>query len=740
MTPRPRPLVLLAFVVLALAAGGWWLRSRARGEETGATVPARISRPASMPGQDGATAKPAPTPPPPASAAPPASPVGAARGADVLLVTIDTLRADALGFAGNRRASTPVLDRLAATGRVFTRAHAQNVVTLPSHTNILTGLYPFQHGVRDNSGFKLPASIPTLATLLHGAGYATAAVVGAFPLDSRFGLDRGFDLYDDHYPKGSHPSEFEFPERRGDEVVRRGLAWWRSHRGEKRFLWLHLFDPHAPYAPPEPFASRFAKDPYLGEVAAVDSYLSPLLTPLVEGGEPPALVVVTGDHGEALGQHGELTHGLFAYEPTLHIPLVLWGPGVPPGRDDRLARHVDILPTLLEDLGIAAPPGLPGRSLLEPVDGSAPTTSYFEALSTNLNRGWAPLRGVLRGSDKLIELPVPELYDLARDPGEEHNLFDSRRRLARELAKKLPAESAWPPPRGEVSHEEAAALRSLGYLSGSAPRQEHYGPEDDPKNLVALDRKIHQVIGLYSEGRLEEATSLAREVVAERPSMPVGYSHLAQVLLQRGKLGDAIQVMEQARTRGVASDALLRQLGLALAQVGRGKEAVEVLRPLAVAGDPDSLDALGLALSEAGDQAAAKTTLEKALAADPDNPSTYENLGLVGLRQQRWEEARKASRRAVDLNERLPNAWNNLGVALYYLGRKGEALEAWQRAVSLDPQRYDTLYNLGFKAAEMGKVDLARQALSRFVAEAPPERYGPDIREARALLGRLGGG
>ena len=275
---------------------------------------------------------------PPGAKAParPASPSRATSSSrDIVLITIDTLRADAPGFAGNPRSQTPVLDRLAAQGRVFTNAHAHNVVTLPSHTNILTGLYPFQHGVRDNTGFRLAAKVPTLATVLRGAGYATGAFVGAFPLDSQFGLNHGFDVYDDHYPKGANETEFVLPERRGDEVVRLALAWWRARQGRPRFLWVHLYDPHAAYDPPEPFASRFKDNLYLGEVAAADSFLAPLLEPFLAGRERPALVVVTGDHGEAFGEHGESTHGLFAYEATLKVPLVVWGRGAAPGRDGR---------------------------------------------------------------------------------------------------------------------------------------------------------------------------------------------------------------------------------------------------------------------------------------------------------------------------------------------------------------------------------------------------------------------
>jgi arylsulfatase A-like enzyme/thioredoxin-like negative regulator of GroEL len=663
---------------------------------------------------------------------------------DIVLVTIDTLRADAPGFAGNRRAPTPLLDRLAAGGRVFPDTHAHNVVTLPSHTNILTGLYPYQHGVRDNTGFRLPAAVPTLATVLHAAGYATGAFVGGFPLDSQYGLGHGFDLYDDRYTRGSENEEFALAERRGDEVVAAALAWWRQQQGKPRFLWVHLFDPHAPYAPPEPFATRFADAPYLGEVAAADSFLAPLLGPFLDGREPAPFVVVTADHGESLGEHGELTHGLFAYEATLHVPLVLWGPGVAAGRDLRPARHVDLFPTVLAAAGVAAPaavPGLarPGRSLLAPAV-KAPPDSYFESLSATLNRGWAPLSGLLRQGRKFIALPLPEVYDLARDPREAANLFDRERAAARAAFAALPRESAWPPRRGEVRPEEAARLRSLGYLTGSAAARAAYGPADDPKSLIGLDNEMHAVIDRYSRGQVEEAVRLARAVVAERPAMPLGQSLLAQALLESGRTDEALAAMEAARRRGAASATLLRQLGLTLAEVGRTAEAIELLRPLAAAGETQSENALALALSEAGRQQEAAAVLADVLAADPDNAKAYEQLGLIALRLGHWGESRDRSRRALDLDPRLPLAWNDLGVALYQLQQFAPALDAWQKAVDLKPNLWDALWNLGTKAAEHGRREQARAALERFVAGAPATRYEGDLRRARGLLAQLRAG
>lgn len=658
---------------------------------------------------------------------------------NVLLLTIDTLRADALGFAGNAAAETPVLDRLADGGVVYDDAHAHAVVTLPSHASILTGLHPYEHGIRNNSGFVLPDGIPTAGSLLGAEGFATAAFVGAFPLDARFGLARGFDVYDDRYPEGSHTAEnaFTMAERRGDEVVAAALEWWGAHAGERRFLWVHLFDPHAPYRPPEPFASRFAGRPYHGEVAAVDSFLAPLLEPHLEGKEEPTLIVFTADHGEGLGDHGEATHGLFTYEPTLRVPLVLWAPGLEPAESEVWARHVDLLPTMLDAAAVDAAVELPGGSLFG--DAQAEQTTYFEALSPNLDRGWAPLRGTIVDGRKLISLPLPELYDLEADPAESRNLYDEEREHARRLARLLPEESVWPPRGGAVSAEEERALRSLGYLGGGAPPKAEYTAADDPKNLVGLDRKVHQMIDLFQRRRLLEAGELGREVVRERPEMGLGYYYLSQVLLEEGRPAEALEVMLEARRRGVATDALLRQLALTLAETGRPSEAVPIITSIAERGDPDTLNALGTVLSEAGRQAEAEEALQRVLAVDPRNPVALEQLALVALRRQDWREAERRARRALDIHQSLPLAWNYLGAALYNQARPREALSAWQSALEHDPRLWDALFNVAIVSREVGEIDGAREALRRFVSEAPPGPYTQDIRTARGWLAELGG-
>ncbi len=656
---------------------------------------------------------------------------------DIVLITIDTLRADSLGFAGNQRVATPLLDRLATTGRVFSFAHAHNVVTLPSHVNILTGRYPYQHGVHENSGFKLGEEIPTLATLLHAAGYATAAFVAAYPLDARFGLDRGFEVYDDNYPVGSNPTEFVMAERRGDEVVGLARDWWEGERDSPRFLWVHLYDPHAPYAAPEPFASRYAGEPYLGEVAATDAFLEPLLAPLLDHNDGSTLVVVTSDHGESLGEHGELTHGLFAYEATLKIPLVLWGRGVVPGTDGTPVGHVDIFPTLLRAAGIEIPTDLPGRTL--PIAGSdqqPPREFYFEALSGAINRGWAPLHGLLATHHKFIRLPLPELYDLAADPAESNNLIDRDRRLANRLRGRIPAEALEPAKRGDISEEELRRLRSLGYVASSASADASFTAENDPKNLIAIDRKLHQVVALYMERQLPQAATLAREIIAERPTMAIAYEHLSEALREQGRIDEAITALESALANGVSHPGVTRQLGLSLAEAGRGAEAVRLLASTAGGEDIDSLNALAVAHYSAGNLEDAHKTLLKVLSFDAENTKALETLGAVALRAGKTAEARRYLEQAIEINDRLPFAWNTLGVARRLLGDNAGALAAWQRAFDLDPRSFDALNNIGWVAASIGEKEMAIRAFTRFIEIAPPAR-GEEIRKARQALARL---
>ncbi len=662
---------------------------------------------------------------------------------NVLLVTIDTLRADATSAYGGP-AATPGLEALARDGVRFTFAHAQAVLTLPSHTSILTGEYPYQHGVRENSGFRLAPGSRTLATLLKGAGYATGAFVAAFPVHSRFGLNQGFDVYDDHFGETRAPTEFIMPERPATEVVPLARTWIAAHAGSKWFAWVHVFDPHAPYRPPPPFDREYASRPYYGEVAAADAALAPLFDD-VRASPRPTIVVVTGDHGESLGEHGEETHGVFAYEATLRVPLIVAEIGGS-GRDERSevsdvpVRHVDVLPTLLDAVGLPIPGGLPGRSLLpasERTAGAPPRPSYFEAMSAMLNRGWAPLTGIVAGRDKYIDLPIPELYALARDPAEATNLAGHAPDLERTLVAGLRAFGAALPGARQAEDPEAAArLRALGYVAGDAPVKTRYTEADDPKKLVDLDQAVHDGVDLYSHGQLDQAEQMYRGVLARRPDMAIAYRHLGFVYWQRGKTGEAIALMQHAIEAGVTHIGVKAQLGTYLAETGRAADAIALLEPIAAAGstDADALNSLGIAYAHAGRTDAARRTFERVLTVDPENSIPLENLGVLALQRDDLAGARHFFDQAVRVDPNSSAAQSGMGVVALRSGDRQAAIDRWTRAVQLDRTNFDALYNLATTLVRAGQFDAAKPYLEAFVRTAPPGFYAKDIGDISALL------
>ncbi|MYN65163.1 MAG: sulfatase-like hydrolase/transferase [Acidobacteria bacterium] len=557
---------------------------------------------------------------------------------NVLLVTIDTLRADALGSYGGP-AETPNLDRLAAAGVRFEFAHAHAVMALPSHASILTGLYPFEHGIHDNAGYRLPEESLTLAAMLRAEGFATGAFVGAFPLDSRFGLDNGFDVYDDRFGHAEGPYDLTIAERPAEAVVEAARTWIESQPGQW-FAWVHLFDPHAVYSPPPPFDARYAASPYHGEVAYTDHALGPLLDVAGASQARPTLVVVTADHGEAFGEHGERTHGLFAYEATLRVPLVVAqiGRGLAVPDEGAVSaepvRHVDIVPSVLDALSLPAP-ALPGRSLLDPAPADTEPLSYFEALSASLNRGWAPLRGVLAGRDKYIDLPVPELYDVRADPAESSNLAAGRAGRARELEALLADLPASDPLERRVAEtaEVVERLRSLGYAGGTAPARDTHTEDDDPKRLAHLDAAIHRGVDLYRRGRPREAIEVYREVIAERPDLELAHRHLAYLHWSLGEAEEAVATLRRVRDAGIASPAAAGQLGMYLAESGAADEAVPLLEALVAGeGPPDvnPLNALGVAYARRGDHERALETFERVIELDPDSTRVPDALLRLG--------------------------------------------------------------------------------------------------------------
>jgi arylsulfatase A-like enzyme/Flp pilus assembly protein TadD len=619
---------------------------------------------------------------------------------NILLVTVDTLRADSLGVYGGR-AATPNLDGLAARGARFDFAHAHAVVTLVSHASILTGRYPYEHGIRDNTGYRLDPSEETAASRLKAAGFSTGGFVGGFPLDRRFGLGKGFDQYDDRMTRAGPTGEVSERERPADAVVRASLEWIDKQPG-KWFAWVHVYDPHEPYAPPGEFATRFASEPYLGEVSWTDAALGPLFARL-NGLSRPTLVVVTSDHGEALGDHGERTHSLFAYEATLRVPLIV-SEIVPSDRGarrngtvvDTPVRHVDLLPTLLASAG-GSPAGS-GASLLETITAGrgADRPTYFEAMSAAVTRGWAPLRGVLVGREKYIDLPIVELYDLAVDPKEANNIVNARADRARVMVETLKQFNVAPPARArQETADTIERLRSLGYIGGGAVAvRDKYTDADDPKRLVEIEQMLTQGNEAFRAGRLSEAVDVYRAIIAKRPDTEDAYRKLALVYWRSGRPRLAIETLEAALRAGVTQSEVRIKLAQYLAESGQPAKAVALLEKDATGSDPDALIGLGNALTMAGRNAEAVRVFRRLLEIDPANALAYENLGAAQLQSRDFKGAEASLRRAIELDPNLAGAHTALGVVLASTNRTADAIEAWRRALALDPNDANAAFNL----------------------------------------------
>lgn len=673
----------------------------------------------------------------PTSPPPPARP-------NVLLITIDTLRADALGAYGHPAGVSPTIDRLARAGAVFANAHAHNVVTLPSHANILSGQLPQVHGVRDNAGFRLARSTETLATQLRRRGYRTGAFVSAFPLDSRFGLDAGFDVYEDRFTgRGSRPA-FLIQERAAEKTVTLARQWIDGAGGQPWFSWVHVYEPHFPYEPPERLGARWPDDPYLGEVAAADAALAPLLEPmLAAGSNGNTIVVVTSDHGEALGDHGEASHGIFAYESVLKVPLVIYAPSLFGSQVlDVEAQHVDLLPTLLDALAVEVPPGLAGRSLMPALMGRVDRSAapvYFEALSGSLNRGWAPLTGVIMDGRKYIDLPVPELYDLRADPRESRNLAAADPQQAASLRARLEElrSKASPDPLQQESRDARERLRSLGYVTGRAPRPPAgYTEEDDPKRLIAVDRALHAIMERYLAGDTAGALTEARALVRRRPSMALAWMQRAQLEREAGNAAAAVDAMRRASELSPGDTEALALLAAYLTETGGAREAADILAAAArqTDADPDVLAtrALALARIERFDEAVA--TLARARERDPQNAMLLVHLGTVQLTRGQRGAARDAFAEALRIDPDAARAHSSLGVLALEEGRVNEAVERWRAAVSLDPREHDKLLSLGIALARAGRTVEARACFEFFAASAPRSRYAADLDRVHAWL------
>lgn len=580
----------------------------------------------------------------------------------VLLITLDTTRADHLGCYGSDLGATPNLDRLAGGGVLFRQALSPAPLTLPSHTSLFSARVPRRHGARDNLSFTVDEKVPLLAAAMAGSGRSTGGWVGSVVLDRSTGLDRGFDLYDDTVRVGERAA-FDYRERAASQVVD-AVVDDLPEIEPPFFLWVHLYDPHLPYVPPEPFRSRFKEDLYAGEIAFMDDQVGRLLK-AVRGKSGPLVVAVAGDHGESLGDHGETDHGVFVYQATQHVPLILAGHGVPAGKQvNGTVGLVDLAPTLLELAGVPPLPGAGGRSLVPLLSGEGKALkswngSYeLESMYGRNAYGWEPPRALVQGGFKYIDLPRPELYDLGKDPEESRDLLPAAqgkvarkaRKLRSALAARLGEDDGGDPDPAALDPDRRADLESLGYLGGSGKKTD--GPLIDPKDGIVWIRDLEAARRFCNAGQAESGIDALRRLLARNSDNVPALLTLAGCNLALGRADPAVNACLLARDLAPEDSLVWFNLANARAMQGNGKAADEAYRK-ALAIQPRFADAyLNYAafLMQAGKDAAALDRLRAARAEGVQDPDIEAELGVLLLKSGDVEGAMAGFRRALELN------------------------------------------------------------------------------------------
>ncbi|MGH9492318.1 MAG: sulfatase-like hydrolase/transferase, partial [Terriglobales bacterium] len=576
---------------------------------------------------------------------------------NLVVITIDTLRADRVGCYGYKAGETPNLDRLAAEGVRFERAYTPVPITLPSHAVIFTGTYPMYSGMHDFSGNTLSPQQPTLASILRQHGYATGAVLGSAVLDSRFGLNHGFDFYYDHFDFSRlQEANLDEMERPGNVVVDEALKWLKERGQKKFFLWVHLYDPHHPYHPPAPYSERHKAQPYDGEIAFADAQAGRVVSFLkARGLYQRTLLVVVGDHGEGLGEHGENTHGFFIYDSTLHIPLIL---KLPVGKNARPARvstdvsTVDLLPTVLDALHLAAPAEVQGRSVLPLLRGKGAEGGelYSESFLPRLHFNWSELRGLQAGKYHFIDGPKPELYDLESDPQELKNLYAEKQAVAAELRGRLAATIQKYTPAQELAQKTgldprlAERLKSLGYAAVAGGGNPTISNRElaDPKDRIEVYELVSEAIADSQHGRYDPSIEkLKRALETDKDSTPIHYL-LALNYMRKRDFPDAIA--ELRRVLELSPDYALAVFNL------------------------------GLAYGGSGDWDQAIQHLKRALELDGTNFSAAFNLGAAYLQKQMWPESLAAFRQSVAIYPDFAPGHRAVGEVLLYQKQVPEAL------------------------------------------------------------------
>ena len=618
----------------------------------------------------------------------------------VFLITIDTLRADHVHCYGYDQIRTPALDLLAEQGIRFTQAFTPSPITNSSHTSILTGLIPSSHGVSD-FGVPLAAKYPTLAELLTKGGYTTAAFIGAVILDSKNlapGLNRGFEFYDNFPEVATTKSRWGRLERRGMEVEERAESWLNTHSAGSHFVWLHFYDPHDPYEPPPPYSEVYKDRLYDGEIAYADSALGRFLAYLKkQGWYEGAMIVVVGDHGEGLGEHHEDTHGIFLYDSTTHVPLIVKLP------DEREAgrtveaqvRTTDIMPTILSLLGIAAPANLDGDSLEPLLTGlQAPPRTVFGETEYPLRFGWAPLRSLRKEGFKFIEAPKPELYDLRADPGESHNHYEPWDGTVQKLRKSLAELSAKSPASGKTSLAAVSAstideLHALGYLgsadAGSATDVPEPSLLPDPKDKIEEQNLLHIATMASEAGEPGKARAALEKVLQLDESSAIALRQLGRLEMASRNYAKSAGYLRRARDAHPSDAAGALEYARALELSGDLPGARGALLA-SLKLNPDQFEArlaLGRVYLGLNDSNAAEDQFEAAVLLQPGNSEAQIQLAKTLIRRKKFTEAVELLEAVAEPSSRNPEIFELLAQAYAGLGRRQDAQRAQSRAKAL---------------------------------------------------------
>ena len=616
---------------------------------------------------------------------------------NILFISIDTCRADYLSCYGCRRLTTPNIDQLARQSTIFTNAISPVPITLPAHCSMLTGTIPPYHGVHDNSDFKLADSHKTLAEILKTRGFLTAAIVSAFVLDSQFGLNQGFDYYNDRFEKPLNTLSTD--ERRGQEASRFAMQWLQENRDKKFFLFLHYFDPHTAYVPPEPFASRFADNLYAGEIAYTDYCIAQVIRKLKDLGlYDSTLIIIAGDHGEMLGEHGEGAHSYFIYQSALKVPLIFKLPGqIRPKRINDLVGLIDIVPTLCTLLGIRPPPQAQGKDL-SPYLTQKPYSQkeryvYAESLyPTKYNAN--SLLGLLTNRWKYIQTTRPELYDLINDPQEADNLLKQQPQQARILQDRLKqileqtVRKDETDSRLELSEQARRRLESLGYISGKISGDFEFDQSrDDPKDLIGFHLDNATVHRLIFQKNYDQAKKICEKLLKERPQSPSIYLFLAKIATVQNDFTAAMPHLYEALRLNPDQFEVHRNLGMALSRSGKPEQALKHCR--------------------------------QALKISPWEPTAHIQLADVLTQLGNFDEAAEHYKEALRLGPTRPQVLNNLAASLTEQGNYEQAMEYFAQALQIDPNTPDALDNLKKTFLLLGKTDKAVECYEKLLQKYP---------------------